>query len=49
MGYEELAAGDEEEADIHKPTAAELQEKIERLKERKGRYSELKHEMETSG
>ena len=47
--FEELDAGDEEEADIHKPTAAELQEKIERLKERKGRYGKLKDEMEASG
>ena len=30
---EELDAVDEEEADIHKPTAEELREKIERLKE----------------
>lgn len=47
--FEELDAGDEEEAEVHKPTAEELQEKIEGLKERKRRYIELKEKMETSG
>lgn len=47
--FEELDAGDGEEAEVHKPTAEELREKIERLKERKGRYSELKDELEASG
>jgi len=47
--FEELDAGDEEEAEVHKPTAEELREKIERLKERRGRYGKLKDELEASG
>lgn len=47
--FEELDAGDEEEAEVHKPTAEELRQKIERLKERRGRYGKLQDELEASG
>ncbi len=40
---------DEEEADVQKPTAEELREKIRQLSERKERYGELKGKMEASG
>jgi transposase len=45
----ELDAADEEEADVQKPTAEELKEKIRQLRERKDRYGKLKEGMETSG
>lgn len=45
----ELDAADEQEADVHKPTHEELQEKIKELRERKGRYEGLKQEMEITG
>lgn len=46
---EELDAADEEERDDQKPTAAELQEKIEKLKARKRGYQELQERLEESG
>lgn len=49
-GYlDELDAADEEERDDQKPTAAELQEKIEKLKARKQGYQELQERLEESG
>jgi transposase len=41
-----LKTTDQEEADVQKPTAEELQEKIGQLKERQSRYKGLKVEME---
>lgn len=46
---EELDAADEEERNAQKPTAAELQEKIEKLKARKRGYQELQERLEESG
>lgn len=44
-----LEAADRDEAEAASPTAEELQEKIDRLQERQGRYEELLEELETSG
>jgi transposase len=46
---EELDKADEEEQDNEKPTAEELQEKIEWLRSRKKKYAELQERMEKSG
>jgi transposase len=46
---EELDAADEEERGDQQPTAAELQEKIEKLKARKQGYQELQEWLEESG
>jgi transposase len=46
---DELDAADEEESDHEKPTAAELQEKIEKLKSRKLDYQALEERLEESG
>jgi transposase len=45
----ELDANDEKEAEVHKVTAEELNKKIQRLKERKVHYQQLREELETSG
>jgi len=45
----DLDANDELEAQVHKPTAEEIQEKIKSLKERKGKYGKLLDELEASG
>jgi len=44
-----LDAADEEEADIQKPMAEKLKEKIRILRKRKAHYGELKEGMEASG
>lgn len=46
---EELDRADEQEQDNEKPTAEELQEKIEWLKSRKKIYAELEEQMDQSG
>lgn len=46
---EELDEADEEEQDSEKPTAEELQEKIEWLRKRKEFYEDLEEQMEESG
>ncbi len=46
---EELDRADEEEADVQKPRAKELKEKIEQLRRRKDSYNKLKEDLETSG
>ena len=45
----DLDENDELEAQVHKPTAEEIQEKIKSLKERKGKYGKLLDELEASG
>jgi hypothetical protein len=45
----ELDVADEREADVHKPTAEELQDNIKELKGRKGGYHDLKKEMHARG
>lgn len=46
---EELDTNDEQEPDFHKPTAEELQEKIEALKKRKQEYAALQQQLLDSG
>lgn len=46
---EELEEADKQEQDNEKPTAAELQEKIEWLRGRKRKYAEIQEQMEQSG
>jgi len=46
---EELDENDAQETDNEKPTKEELQEKIEWMKQRKGRYDELQQQMEEEG
>ena len=45
----DLDENDELEAQVHKPTAEEIQEKIDSLKERKGKLGKLLDELESSG
>lgn len=45
----DLDENDELEAEVHKPTAEEIQEKIKSLKERKGKLGKLLDELESSG
>ncbi len=45
----DLDENDELEAEVHKPTAEEIQEKIKSLKERKGNLGKLLDELEASG
>jgi transposase len=45
----DLDDNDEFEAQVHKPTAEEIQEKIDALKERKGKFGKLLDELEASG
>jgi len=45
----ELDENDELEAQVHKPSAEEIQEKIDSLKERKGKLGKLLDELEASG
>ncbi|MCJ7567844.1 MAG: transposase, partial [Anaerolineales bacterium] len=45
----DLDENDELEAQVHKPTAEEIQEKIDSLKERKGKLGKLLDELEVSG
>jgi len=45
----DLDENDELEAQVHKPTAEEIQEKIDALKERKGKFGKLLDELEASG
>jgi len=45
----DLDENDELEAEVHKPTSEEIQEKIDSLKERKGKFGKLLDELETSG
>jgi hypothetical protein len=45
----DLDENDAFEAEIHKPTAEEIQEKIKSLKERKGELGKLLDELESSG
>lgn len=45
----DLDENDELEAEVHKPTAEEIQEKIDSLKERKGNLGKLLDELESSG
>jgi transposase len=45
----DLDASDREEASVHQPTREELQQKIERLKERQKRYHEFVQEITASG
>jgi transposase len=46
---DELDKNDAMESDVHKPSAGELKEKIQRLKERMDKYKGLKKKMEESG
>ena len=46
---DELDENDAMEPDVHKPSAGELKEKIQRLKERMDEYKGLKKKMEDSG
>ncbi len=49
-GYlNDLDENDELEAEVHKPTSEEIQEKIDALKERKGKFGKLLDELEASG
>jgi len=45
----DLDENDELEAEVHKPTSEEIQEKIDALKERKGKFGKLLEELEASG
>ena len=45
----DLDNNDALEAQVHKPTAKEIQEKIDALKQRKGRFGKLLDELEESG
>ncbi len=45
----ELDEADEQEREVPQPTAEELREKIEHLKERKGKYRRLEKELQESG
>jgi macrodomain Ter protein organizer (MatP/YcbG family) len=45
----DMDENDELEAQVHKPTAEEIQEKINDLKERKGKFGKLLDELEESG
>lgn len=45
----ELDSNDQDEADIHVPSAEEIQQRIEELKNRKEKYIALQHQMEDTG
>jgi DNA repair exonuclease SbcCD ATPase subunit len=46
---DEMDRADQQEKSRHEITAAELKEKIEKLKQRKGQYEELLKELKASG
>ncbi len=47
--FNELDSNDQDEADIHIPSAEEIQRRIEELESRKGKYTAMKQHMEQTG